>query len=251
MMIPSELLSHSLPELLQLVVAGKVATESIEWVKKRIEVLWGMKEYGFTPDPDLASNLKRISESEAYKRMKKCIGNHKYLGLVKLGLRIGELGDSGDTGRIYAIKNSVYDKYGIEGVRILDMGSTHILVDIIQHLSEIKIKLNHSQDYMVTFFELVINEWTEITIFHKTDDGQHTLKCRIVQKMEIPYPIFFVFASGQASLDAKRAIASLNNDKEIQDRKYSFTLHSKTEDRTGREYYTWIFKNLSSEPIYF
>jgi len=95
--------------------------------------------------------LQRIGNSEAYKSAKTCIGNSKFLGLIKLGLRIEEFSEEGKTSIIANIKNDVYKKYDVEGVRILTMGSTGMLVGIIQSLNSIKIQHNYDQTYWQNF----------------------------------------------------------------------------------------------------
>jgi len=136
----SELLTKSLPELLKLYAAGTIGKDAIEWVKLRIKKLWEKKQYGFTPEPQIASGLQRINKSDAYQRTKGCIGNNPYLNLIRLGLRIEELSEKGKIEAIANMRNNVYDKYGNDGIKILNMGSTGALMPIIQHLSDIKIK---------------------------------------------------------------------------------------------------------------
>ncbi len=130
----------SLRELLELIATGKLVGDALKEAKKKIKELWERREYGFTPDPELANELQRISKSDAYKRMKDCIGHHHFLSLIKLGLRIAELSDEGRVETIAKIKNSVYKKYGIRGVRILNMGGTGVLLEIIKYLSQLKME---------------------------------------------------------------------------------------------------------------
>ncbi len=241
--IPPELLDKTLPELLRLVVLQKIVGNVLEWVKQRIKELWDKKEYGFTPEPEIASGLQKISKSEAYKRMKECIGNHRYLGLIKLGFRAEELNEQGNTASIATVKNNVYEKHGVEGVRILTMGTTGVLMGLIQYLSDMKIKNDYSQAYMADHFEKIIQNWMKITIFHQTEQGQRTLEKSIIAFMEANYELFFVFSMGTASGQATKLLAQLRNDGTINKNGYMFTLYSRKE-LAGRISHTWVFQNI-------
>jgi len=234
-----------LHKLLEYIAAGKLVGDALKEAKKKVKELWERREYGFTPDPKLAYELQRISKSDAYKRMKDCIGNHPFLSLIKLGLRIAELSDEGRVETIAKIKNSVYEKYGIRGVRILNMGGTGVLLEIIQYLSQLKMEKNYNQRDMAEKFEEIIDKWTEITIFHKAEHGQTMLRNTIIRYMEISRELFFVFASGIAGDQAKKVIANLSNKNEIRKRGYIFHLYERKEDMTGRVLYTWIFQKLA------
>lgn len=106
--VPPELFEKTLPEILKYVALQKLTGGALEWAKNRVKELWDKKEYGFTIKPELASELQRISKSEAYRRTKDCIGNNKFLGIIKLGLRIEGLSESGKVALIADIKNDVY-----------------------------------------------------------------------------------------------------------------------------------------------
>ncbi len=67
--IPPELLTKTLPELLNLLAAGKISKDLYDAVTSRVKELRDKKEYGFTPDPQTAVELKNITQSDAYKRM--------------------------------------------------------------------------------------------------------------------------------------------------------------------------------------
>lgn len=240
----SELLTKSLPELLKLYAAGTIGKDALEWVKLRIKRLWEEKQYGFTPEPQIASGLQRINKSDAYKRTKECIGNNPYLNLIRLGLRIEELSEKGKIEAITKMRNSVYEKYGNDGIIILNMGSTGALMPIIQHLSNIKIENNYSQTYILDYFKKVIENWTNITIFHQTEHGKEALIEKIKHYMNAHLEIFFIFSIGTAGDQAKKAIATLNNDRTIQKKGYMLTLISRKKDQMGRDHFSWIFRNI-------
>ncbi len=241
---PRDLLDLDLSDLLKLIAAGKLAGDALKWAKKRVKELWEKKEYGFTPDPELATSLQKISQTEAYRRIKQCIGNHRFLPVIRLGLRIEELSEEGRVDLISKIKDNVHKKYGFEGVRILNMGATGILKGIIQYLSDLKIRNDYTQNDIASIFEGILKRWSEITIFHKAEYGESILEKTIIKYMDAIKDVFFVFAAGTAGNQAKKVIARLNNNSEIRKRGYMFHLYSRREDLTGRSLFTWVFEYL-------
>ncbi len=167
------------------------------------------------------------------------------MSLVKLGLSIAELSDKGRVKTIARIKNEVYRKSKTRGVKILNMGGTGVLLGVIQHLSQQKVEHNYDQSDTLAIFNRIINKWTEITIFHKTEHGQSELKNRIIAYMQISRELFFVFASGTAGDQAKKVIAQLSNKSEIRKSGYLFHLNERKEDITGRVLFTWVFQKSS------
>ncbi len=243
--IPPELFEKTLPDLLKYILLQKLTGGVLEWAKKRVKELWDKKEYGFTIKPELANDLQRISKSDVYKRAKESIGNNnKFLSLIKIGLRIEELSEQGKAALIADIKNDVYKKHQIDGVRILSMGSTGALISIIQHLSNVKMEHNYDQDYMSELFEKIIENWSKITIFHKSEHGSKKLETKIMGYMNTHYELFFVFAIGIAGEQAMKVIASLRNNGMIRNKGYTFKLYSRKEDDVGRSLFTWVFQDL-------
>lgn len=239
--LPPDFLTLSLPDILAYVTAGTITLEA---AKKRIRELWDKKKYGFSPDPQLASELQRISKGELYKRMNDCIGNHKYLSLIKLGLRFEELSYEGNRhSTIDHIKNDVYKKHGAGGINVLTMGSTGALAVVINHLSDMKLNQNWEQTYTADKFDTMLDTWNNITIFHRSELGEESLKNKIIAYMSAYYEIFFVFSIGTASDQAKKAIASIHNRGIIREKGYAVK-NIKKEDLVGREHYTWVFEYL-------
>ncbi|MCX9010147.1 MAG: hypothetical protein OIN66_03390 [Candidatus Methanoperedens sp.] len=241
--IPPELLDKTLPELLKYAALQKLTGKALEWVTQRIKELWDKKEYGFPPEPEVASGLQRISKSEPYKRMRECIGNHRFLGLIKLGFRADELNQQGNTVAIARIKDKVYENHKVEGIRILTMGTTGILIGIIQYLSDMKIRNNYSQAIMADHFEKLIQNWMKITIFHQAGHGQKTLERNILAFMKTNHQIFFVFSMGSASDQATKVIAQLRKDEIIYKNGYIFTLYQRKE-LPGMISHAWVFQNI-------
>ena len=242
-MIPGlspDFLTLSLPDLLAYVTAGKI---TLDVARKRIRELLNKNQYGFSPDPGLAFKLHDISKSELYKRMKDCIGNHRYLSLIKLGLRFEELSYEGNSHiTIDNIKNDVYKKYGSDGLNVLKMGGTGALVAVIKYLDYMKLSENWGQEYTADKFDAILDTWKNITIFHQFELGEESLKKTVVTYMDAHHEIFFVFSIGTASGQAKRAIASLNNNQVIKKKGYAVR-NIRNEDLVGREHHIWVFEN--------
>lgn len=243
-MIPPELLGMGLTELLTVYYAGKVSKDSLEWISNKVKEILAQKQYGFTPEPKIATELQQITKSDAYRRTKECIGNNPLLNVIRLGLRMEKLTEEGKTEAIGNIKNNVIRKYGLEGITILNMGATGALMPIIQHLSDMKIENDYDQIYMLNNFKKVIENWTNITIFHQTEHGKKALVEKIKRYMDAQLEIFFVFSIGSAGDQAKKAISTLSNDGTIQQKGYMLTLISRKEDQMGRDHFSWVFKNI-------
>lgn len=124
------------------------------------------------------------------------------------------------------------------------MGSTGALISIIQYLSNAKIENNYSQDYMAELFKKIVDNWTKITIFHKSEHGTSKLETRIMAYMNSHYELFFVFSIGTASEQAMKVIANLKNKEIIRKKGYVFNLYSRKEDNVGRVLHTWVFHDL-------
>ncbi len=238
-----ELIAMGFSELLKLYAIGNISKEALDWIKIRLKELWDKKQYGFTPEPKIASELQQITKSDAYQRTKECIGNNPHLNVIKLGLRMEKLTEEGKIEAIDNIKNSVYRKHGQEGITILNMGATGALMPIIQHLSDMKIKNDYGQTYMLDYFYRILKDWTSITIFHQTEHGQEALTTKIKKYMDAHFEIFFVFSIGSAGDQAMKSIATIRNDGTIQQKGYTFTHISRKTDQNGRDHFAWLFRN--------
>jgi hypothetical protein len=246
--IPPELLKMSLPGLLEFLklaaagAAGSVSPGVIEWVKQRIKEEWALKKYGFTPDPETAASLKEITNSEAYNRMKDCIGHHsKYLDVIRLGLQIEHLSYNGGDKQIARLKSSVHKTYGREGIAILNIGNVGALIALINHMSQMKVEYEYSEEYLGQYFEEVIKNWKQISIFHQAGHGPEELVSKINLHMDRRIEMFFVFGIGVAGEQASKAIASMNNSKIMQKKGYMMKLMSKKTDIHGRDHFAWVF----------
>lgn len=244
--IPPDLLTKTIPELLAILAAGPAAELSkpvTDWIKERIRKQWDKKEYGFTPDPETAVALQKVGKSDAYKRIKECIGvKSPYLNVIRLGLRIEDLSYADDGEQIHNLRSQVYSIYDKEGISILNMGNVGALVAVIKHLSQLKIENNYSQEYLQEHFQKMITSWNQITVFHQYEHGFKELTRKINGYMDRRTEIFFVFGIGSAGEQAAKVIAYLNNQNIIHNKGYSMSLISNKKDIRGRAHYAWVFE---------
>ncbi len=83
----------------------------------------------------MANALLKVSKSDIYSRLKECIGPHWALPIIKVGIFISELsGEENRKKNIDDIKDSVKRKYGISAIKILHLGDTGVIKDIIAYL---------------------------------------------------------------------------------------------------------------------
>ena len=134
------LIKLGLRELISYVNLKKLSGQVLEYAKKRIRELWGKRQYGFTPSKDEATILKKISKTDLYLRLKFCLGHHWCLPLIKVGIYISNLNKEGQDILVNQIKDSINQKYGIRGIRIMELGSTGVIESIIELISDLKIK---------------------------------------------------------------------------------------------------------------
>lgn len=241
---PPDLLNKTIPQLLSLIQSGYFSKKALEWARKRIQELWQRKEYGFIPNPELASELEVVAYSDKYKRIKDCIGEHRFLPLIKVGINVRKLSIDGKGDDIKRIRNEVYDKHGSEGVKIINMGSTGVLTSAIKYISDLKFAEDYSQEYLAKVFESIVMKWKQITIFHYEEIGREKLKSDIINYMNFSYELFFVFGAGNAGKQAAKVIAEMEDDGEIRSRNYLFDLLSRDQDGRGRDLYSWVFRKF-------
>lgn len=143
------------------------------------------------------------------------------------------------------IKDGVYKKYGSRGIKIIDMGATGIIFSVASFLSDRKIRENLNPLDMALEFDKLLDGWDQATIFVKKDDEVIPIYKKILGHMD-KYPLFFLFAYGSAVLKASKAIAKLNNEGTIHDKKYWFFTYPNV-DQAGMRNNSWVFERLSQD----
>lgn len=240
--IPPELLTKTIPELLTTLVTAELSKPVADWIKEKIRNEWDKKKYGFTPDPETAAALQKVIKKDAYKRIRECIGaKSPCLKVIRLGLLIEDWSYA-DTGeKIKNLRSEVHSEYGKKGISILNMGNVGALVAVINHLSQLKIDYDYSQEYLHDYFQNLVTDWNQRTIFHQSEHGSDELTRKIIGYMDRRIEIFFVFGIGSAGDQAAKVIASINNQKIIQIKGYTMRLISEKKDILDRIHYAWIF----------
>lgn len=238
--------SIGIKDLLTFLYTAKLTKETVEYVKKRVRELWNQSKYGFTPNAEEATVIYKISQREAYKRLKECIGSHWSLPLIRLGLYISDLNDEGRRKLIAKIKEDIYKKYGSKGLKIANMATTGAILSVIEYLSKLKIEENLNQtDLAIKFDTEIIEKWDKITFFVKTEDSEKEIYKKIVGMINKKILIFFVFAYGTASTKPMTIVSKLNNNRIISKKNYCFSMISR-KDKAGLTLYTWTFELTKS-----
>lgn len=210
---PKKLEDLSIVDLLTLLKksAGKIKERIKEIIKEKIE----SKKYLISISKDELSNLKRISESDIYKRMEECLGSHWSMNLIALGLYISELNKQLQKELQEKVRKEIHQKYGAEGLKIMEIGSTGAIRQIIEYLSNIKMNKEYDLIQMGRLFDKIIKDWKEITLFIKAEDNQNQIELKISNMISSEKALFIVFAYGSAVLTTCFAIAKLNNNKQL------------------------------------
>lgn len=221
--------------LLKLYEAGKD-------VKRTIINLLDKKKYGFVPDEQEAKAIKRISESPRFCRLKELIGNHESLNLVRVGIYIMELNDIGERQLINEIRNRVNKRYGHRGMKIINLGSTGTIFDVIDYLDTLKLRKGYGKEHIILEFNKILDNWERITIFVKSEQDEKSLYQNIQIYMRLKHPIFFVFAYGTACSVAMKTIADMNNARLITQKNHYLIWSKPGKDRAGKLKYAWNFE---------
>lgn len=249
MVIPLELIeqisSLGVKDLLALFVSGKYGLEVIAYIKEKIREKLDERKYGFVPNAEETRALYEINKKEVYQRLKVCLGGHWALDLLRVGIYISKLNDEGKRETVHKIKDHVYSKYGPRGIKIIDMGATSVIYSVALYLSDRKMRDNMNPIDMALEFDKLIEGWDKVTIFVKKDENESPIYKKILSYMD-SYPIFFVFAYGSAVLIASRAIAKLNNEKTIQQKRYIFYTYPNI-DQAGLRNNAWVFESISRD----
>lgn len=239
--------SLCLRDLLEYVIAAKLSGEALSAAKRRIYDLWLQNKYGFTPSKEEAIAIQRISQREIYKRLKGCIGKHWALDLLRVGIYISELNEVGSKETVERIKEDVYNRFRARGVRILTLGSTGIIVQVIEFLSDLKSENNLNEEEIGLELDRILDEWDRITIFVKRDDPESSVLDRINRYIEQQHQLFFVFTFGRTAFrKATKTIAKLNNDNVILDNHYLFDSDLRI-NQAGDPIYTCLFRLISEK----
>lgn len=247
MEIPPELIkqisSMGIKDLASLILSGKATVEAVAYIREKIREKIDEGKYGFVPNSQEANAIFEVSKKDAYLRLKVCLGGHWSLDLLRVGFYISKLNDEGKRETIHKIKDRVHEKYGRRGIKILNMGATSVIDSVALYLSSRKMRENLNPIDLALEFDKIIEGWDEVTIFIKRDDEISQIYKRISFYLD-RYPLFFIFAYGTAVIKASKAIAKLNNEKIIRDKRYIFYVYPNF-DQAGLQNNSWVFEQIS------
>lgn len=242
MEIPPELIqqisSMGIKDLASLILSGKVTVDAVDYIRKKIREKLDEGKYGFVPNAEEANALYDVNRKDVYLRLKECLGGHWSLDLLRVGIYISKLKDEGKRETVRKIKDRVHEKYGRRGIKILNMGATSVIDSVALYLSDKKMRENLNPIDLALEFDKIIEGWEEVAIFIKRDEDVSQIYNRIFIYLE-KYPLFFVFAYGTAVMKASKAIAKLNNEKTIRDKKYYVYPNF---DQAGLQNNSWVFE---------
>ena len=249
MSIPIELIeqisSMGIKDLTSLILSGKVAADAVLYIREKIKEKIYEGKYGYVPNGEEAKAIYEVDQKDVYIRLKQCLGGHWALELLRVGIYISRLNDEGKRGVVRKIKDGVFKKYGPRGIKIIDMGATGIIVSVASYLSDRKIRENLNPLDMALEFDKLLDGWDQATVFVKKDDEVTPIYSKILGHMD-KYPLFFIFAYGSAVLKASKAIAKLNNEGKIHDKKYLFFTYPNI-DQAGLRNNSWVFQQLPQD----
>lgn len=246
MVIPPELIeqisSMGIKDFLSLIISGKYGADAVKYFRERIREQLDKENYGFVPNAEESKAIYEINKKDVYQRLKSCLGGHWALDLLRVGIYISKLNNDGKRDTVKKIREHVHSKYGIRGVKIIDMGATSIIESVASYLSDRKMRDNMNPLDLALEFDKLIDGWEKVTIFVKRDENESLIYKKIVSHMD-NHPLFMVFAYGSAVMIASRAIAKLNNEKVIQNNRYFFYTYPNF-DQAGLQNNAWVFEQL-------
>ena len=234
-----------LPNLLEFIIAKKLVGTTLSYAKEKVRELWYERKYGFSPKPEEARKLKDISRSGLYHRLIDCVGKHHWsLPLVNTGIYISGLDKEDKEGFKKRNRDYIYAKHGEKGIKVMHLGDTGFIENVIYNLSDLKLKRNLSEIEAGEILDKIINEWTKITIFVKHDNTPKELSERICKLMYERHDLFLVFSFGKANKVATQTLAKLLTSGEISKNDYRFESNedyypARDKNKLG---YMWSFK---------
>lgn len=249
MEIPEELIkqisSMGVKELLALLNVGCYGAKTVAYIREKIREKLDERKYGFVPSAEEAKALFEVNKKDIYLRLKECLGGHWAIDLLRIGIYISKLNNEGKRDAIHKIRDKVHAKYGLRGIKILDMGATSIIETIALYLSNKKMRDNLNPIDLGLEFDKIIDGWEQVAIFIKKDDENSYVYEKIHSYMN-KYSIFFVFAYGSAEIKASRAIAKLRNQNIIREKRYYLNTYSNI-DQAGLQNNCWVFELIPRE----
>lgn len=198
---------------------------------------------GFLPIGLDYSVFQKISTKASFKQLKFLIGKHRTLPIVMTGLWINSLSEEEQLKVVDDNRNDVYQKYGEEGVIILNMGTTGFMESFIKFLSNYNIRKDISQKELIDIYELHIKSWAQITIFVKKDSTVNHIVQKCKSKINQDLKFIYMFASYGARKIALDSIKKLEKDGTLKEENYEVFMEKLCSQGLRQ---VWIFEKQES-----
>lgn len=167
-------------------------------------------QVGFLPKGMDYSDFKKLKEKTIFKQLEFLIGNHSTLKIILTGLYISSLNKETRKNVIEENRQKIYDKYKSKGVSIMNMATTGFIEYYVKWLTKYNVEKNPSQQELIDFYEKILEDWKERSVFIQTFMSLEIVKNKIVGKMSLDKDVFFVFASCNVIKIVEESIDSID-----------------------------------------
>lgn len=232
----------SLTDLINAVTAGKFAKDALKNVKDKIKQKQLEGTYLFTPSPENLKVIKSLEDSVTYQRAKELLSMHPSFTLLRLGLYINRLSESGRKEKIGEVRSRVHEKYGQHGLSVISIVSTGELDYVLDDLSEVYQRIGNKIK-IIKLFDHILAKWGDITIFVKKENTKEEIEKKIKDQISRENPYFFVFSYGSASKIAYMTMAKMDNSGFFKKKEYIPQLRRKKKN----EDYAWVIENTKKD----
>lgn len=161
---------------------------------------------GFLPEGMDYSEYQKIKNNTLFKQLKFLIGDHPTLSIILTGIYLSSL--DRDLKKKIAEENRqrIYDKYKAKGVSIMNMATTGFIEQYVKWLSKYNVEKNPSQKELIDFYEKILEDWTERSIFIQGHLHDKAISSKITSKMNLGKEVFFVFACEKAIINVRNSL---------------------------------------------
>ncbi|MFA6072781.1 MAG: hypothetical protein WC758_01580 [Candidatus Woesearchaeota archaeon] len=164
-------------------IAGELTKEQFKIISKKFQEAQKLRKFGFTPAKELANKLISIDSTPAYKKLKKLIGTkHPTLRLVRLGLYIETLNKQGRTDLVEKIRSEIFDNFGEQGFKILDIGSSGLMNEVIETLDNLKKEYDLPEQVLMDRYTYIIARMQFLCVYINNEDLNANIKLKIQKK---------------------------------------------------------------------
>lgn len=220
---------------------GSLSAVVLKKFSEKFKEIQNNKRFGFSPSADLAKRLYKIDKTPDFIKLKKLIGKHYTLRLVRIGLYLESLNEEGAHELVKNIREEIALNEDVRSLKLVSMGSSGILSEVIGILEELSTQYGWSQRELVEEYEYILRTYDDIVLFVSSEVPKDNIKIRINNLMGKFPKIFFVVAAGSAAKHSMVAVAEMNNDNSIRNRGYTFFPPKKKVSSSRREQFTWSF----------